>query len=98
MNRHGVTTMDTASNESVEIQPGYMSLKAAAKYAANVSERTVVRWLHEGLPSIQPKKHGRRLIRVADLDAFLLGKRSVHGKDLHQLVHETAEELGVRRP
>jgi hypothetical protein len=69
----------------------------AAKYSGDVSERSVVRWLHEGLPSIQVRPRGRRLIRVADLDAFLASRRRVQGETLNQLVDDTAAKLGVQR-
>lgn len=91
--------MDTTCNKSVETQPGYMSLKAAAKWAGGVSTRTILRWAKAGLlPTVQVVPRGRRLVRVIDLDAFLASKRQVQSQELNALVSETAAELGLGRP
>ena len=76
--------------------PGYFSFKGAGKWAS-VSTRTIARWAEDGLPTVQVVPRGRRLVRVQDLDVFLISKRSVHGKELNMLVDETAAELGLRR-
>lgn len=81
----------------VETQPGYLSLEAAAKWAGHVSVRTILRWTKEGLPTVQVCPGGRRLVRIADLDAFLASRRAVQSCDLNVLVDTTAQDLGLRR-
>ena len=90
--------MGTPCNKPVETQPGYLSLKAAAKWAGDVSIRTISRWAQEGLlPTVQVVPRGRRLVRVADLDAFLASRWQVQKQDLNVLVTATVVELGLRR-
>lgn len=92
-----MSTGDTTCGNAVEAQPGYLSLKAAAKWAGGVSARTILRWVEAGLlPTVQVVPRGRRLVRVADLDAFLASKRQLQKQDLNGLVSETAAELGLR--
>ncbi len=74
---------------------GYLSLRDAAAWAS-VSVRTVERWLLLGLPTSQVTPRGRRLVRVADLDTFLAGKRRVQKQELNALVEDAMKQLGVR--
>ena len=97
MNRHQKPSGDN-NTPVAPVTPGYLDLVESARYAGNVSQRTVARWLHEGLPSIQVRNRGRRLIRLADLDAFLCGRRQVLNKDLNRLVDSTMQDLGLGKP
>lgn len=80
------------------IHPGYFSIKAAAKWAGDVSTRTILRWTKAGLlPTVQVVPRGRRLVRVRDLEDFLSGRRQVLKNDLNGLVEATMHDLGLRK-
>jgi predicted site-specific integrase-resolvase len=73
------------------LQPGYLSLKKAAAWA-DVSIKTVKRWIAAGLPVYQGVSGGKVLLKPQDIDRFLQ-KRQVPQVDLDALVNETLKEL-----
>lgn len=55
----------------------YLTTKEAAQYiGGDVTFRTIIRWIHEGLlPAYRnPSVRGHFKVRPADLDAMLAGK------------------------
>ncbi len=67
-------------------QPGYLSIESAARWA-DVSSRTVKRWIKAGLPTYQAGPRGKVLVRPGDMDQFLT-RRQVTKPDLDAMVEE----------
>jgi predicted site-specific integrase-resolvase len=74
------------------LQPGYLSLKKAAAWA-DVSIKTIKRWIAAGLPVYQGVTGGKVLVRPQDINSFLQ-KRQVPQVDVDALVNETLTEMG----
>ena len=67
-------------------KPGYFPILDAAEYA-NVSTKTVQRWIKGGLPVYQGTTRGKVLIRPTDIDAYLT-RRQARPVDLVAMVNE----------
>ena len=70
---------------------GFLSLEHAAQWA-DVSVKTVKRWLSRGLPSYQEGPRTKVLIRPGDIEAFLT-KREVAKPNLDTMVEEVVRDL-----
>ena len=66
---------------------GFLSLEHAAQWA-DVSVKTVKRWLSRGLPSYQEGPRTKVLIRPGDIEEFLT-KRQAERPALDVLIEET---------
>ena len=75
------------------LQPGYLSLKHAASWA-DVSPKTVQRWIAAGLPVYRATEGGKVLVKPYDIDQFLQ-RREVPKMDVDAMVSETLKEMGV---
>jgi hypothetical protein len=76
------------------LQPGYLSLKHAAQWA-DVSQKTIQRWIASGLPVYQGIEGGKVLVKPSDIDQFLQ-KKQVPQVDIDAMVNETLKEMEVR--
>lgn len=94
---HRVTHQIAKGNvlPSSTIQPGYLSLSEAARWAG-VSTKTISRWIGKGLPRYQAGTKEKVLIRPVDIEAFLTRKQSA-SIDLNAMVTEIMENLGSDR-
>ena len=72
-------------------QSGYMSVKHAAAWA-DVSPRTIKRWIHAGLPTHQAGPRAKVLINPIEVEAFLT-KKQAPAVDLNALVDEVLQGL-----
>ena len=72
-------------------QLGYLSIEHAADWA-DVSPRTIKRWIKAGLPTYQAEPRGKLLLRRADIDQFLTRKQ-VPTPDLGAMVEEVLAGL-----
>jgi predicted site-specific integrase-resolvase len=77
------------------LQPGYLSLKKAAAWA-DVSQKTIKRWIAAGLPVYQSMPGGKVLVKPQEIDQFLQ-KRQAPQIDVDALVNETLKEMGQER-
>jgi hypothetical protein len=73
------------------LDTGLLSKKHAADWA-DVSQRTIDRWIHQGLPVYQASPHTKVLIRPADIEAFLQRKQ-LPKADLIAKVDEVMAQL-----
>ena len=73
---------------------GFLSLEHAAEYA-DVSVRTVKRWIESGLPKFQAGPRSKVLIRPGDIEHFLLRKESMP-QNLDGMVEEVFD--GLKKP
>jgi hypothetical protein len=73
------------------LQPGYLSLKKAAAWA-DVSQKTIKRWIAAGLPVYQSMPGGKVLVKPHEIDDFLQ-RRQVPRVDLDALVEQTLKEM-----
>src|SRR5262249_15696107 len=73
------------------IQRGYLSLKHLAEWA-DVSPKTIQRWIEGGLPFYQGTVGGKVLVRPEDIHRFLQ-KRQVAQVDIETMVNETLREI-----
>jgi hypothetical protein len=72
---------------------GYLSLKRAAAWA-DVSHKTIRRWIKAGLPVYRGITGGKLLVRPADIEQFL-EKQVVPRIDVDNLVNDTLREMGI---
>ncbi len=72
-------------------QLGYLSIEHAADWA-DVSPRTIKRWIKAGLPTYQAEPRGKLLLRRADIDQFLTRKQAPT-PDLGAMVNEVLQSL-----
>ncbi len=72
-------------------QLGYLSIEHAADWA-DVSPRTIKRWIKAGLPTYQAEPRGKLLLRRADIDQFLTRKQAPTA-DLGAMVNEVLQSL-----
>lgn len=77
------------------LQSGYLSLNTAAAYA-DVSTKTLRRWIAAGLPVYQGSTGGKVLVKPQDIDQFLT-RRQVPQVDINALVNETLREMEAGR-
>jgi predicted site-specific integrase-resolvase len=77
------------------VQPGYLSLKKAAAWA-DVSQKTIKRWIASGLPVYQSMPGGKVLVKPQEIDQFLQ-KRQAPQIDVDALVNETLREMEQER-
>lgn len=73
------------------LTPGYLPMEDAAWWAG-ISLRTMKRWISLGLPKYQAGPRRKVLIRLRDVDEFLL-QLQMTKPDLDQAVDETLLEL-----
>jgi transposase len=71
---------------------GFLSLEHAATYA-DVSVKTVKRWIGRGLPKYQVGKGTKLLIRPRDIETFLT-RNECKAPDLNAMVENMCKELG----
>jgi hypothetical protein len=86
------------SSQAIEAQSqrAYMTIGSVARWA-DVSNRTVRRWLVQGLPYRQPTLRGRILIRPEDLHSFLAHRQTTQAH-LTELVDEVFNDfIGKKR-
>lgn len=76
---------------SREITPVFLSIEHAAQ-SADVSVKTVKRWLSRGLPCYQEGPRTKVLIAPEDIKSFLTKRQEVQ-PDLDVMVEETIKEL-----
>ena len=74
------------------MRSSYLSLKHAAAYA-DVSVKTVKRWIERGLPKYQEGPRSKVLIRPTDIEAYLT-RKEVSPPDLNGMVEDVCKELG----
>ena len=70
---------------------GFLSLEHAAQWA-DVSVKTVNRWLSRGLPSYQEGPRTKVLIRPGDIEIFL-NRRQMAKPNLDVMVNQVMGEL-----
>lgn len=73
------------------ISQGFLSVELAAQWA-NVSPRTIRRWIEAGLPKYQAGPRSKVLIRSCDIEEFL-SKKQCHPPDLDLVVAYMLESL-----
>lgn len=73
---------------------GFLDKRSVAQ-SANVSIRTVDRWLGAGLPSYRTSPGGKILLRWSDVEQWLMRSHKA-GPDLNRLVEETVNDLRRR--
>jgi predicted site-specific integrase-resolvase len=73
---------------------GFLSLEYAAQWA-DVSVKTVNRWISKGLPCYQEGPRTKVLIRPGDIEIFLT-RRQVAKPDLDVMVAEVVGELQAK--
>lgn len=83
--------MEPLMPTSSTIQPGYLPLSDAAKWAG-VSPRTIKRWIARGLVTYQAGLREKVLIKPSDIDQFLT-RRHVVKPDLNVMVEEVLRSL-----
>ena len=71
--------------------PGFLSLEHAADYA-DVSVKTVKRWIAAGLPKYQAGPGSKVLIRLTDIEAYLT-RQQANPPNINALVDEVVKEL-----
>jgi hypothetical protein len=76
-------------------QPGFLPLDQAAMWAG-VSERTLKRWIAQGLPKYQAGPRTKVLVRPGDIERFLTRKEA-QPPPLNQLVDEVFQSLMTGR-
>ncbi len=74
-------------------QLGYLSIEHAAKWA-DVSPRTLKRWIKAGLPIYQAEPRGKVLVKPSDIDQFLTRKQV---PDLGAMVEEVFQGFNQGR-
>ena len=72
---------------------GFLSLEHAATYA-DVSVRTVKRWIERGLPKYQARPGSKVLIRPTDIEAYLT-RQQANPPNLNALVDEVIRGLNL---
>ena len=76
------------------VTQGFLSLAHAAAYA-DVSTKTIKRWIERGLPKYQAGPRSKVLIRPTDIEQFLLRKESMP-QNLDGMVEEVFD--GLKKP
>ena len=79
------------TESSVSSPSGFLSLEHAAEYA-DVSVKTIKRWIERGLPKYQAGPGSKVLIVPGDIERFLLRKEAIP-KNLNKMVDEVFNEL-----
>ncbi len=83
--------MPNRSSKDVPIQLGFLSLQSAAQWA-DVSERTIKRWLERGLPRYQAGPRSKVLIKPGDIEAYLT-RHQANPPNIDAMVDEVMNEL-----
>jgi len=78
-------------NTTSDSPNGFLSLANAARWA-DVSPKTINRWISKGLPCYQEGPRTKVLIRPSDIETFLT-KRQVAKSNLDTLVAEIVRDL-----
>ncbi len=76
-------------------QPGYLSVRHAAVWA-DVSPRTITRWIKAGLPTYQAGPREKVLVKPSDIDDFL-NRKQTDTPDLGAMVDEVVQGLNQGR-
>jgi len=71
--------------------PGFLSLDHAAQWA-DVSVKTIKRWIERGLPKHQAGPRAKVLIRPGDIEVYLT-RQQVNAPNLNALVDDVIKEL-----
>jgi len=71
--------------------PGFLSLEHAAEWA-DVSVKTIKRWIEGGLPKYQAGPGSKVLIRPTDIEAYLT-RQQANPPNIDALVDEVVKEL-----
>lgn len=71
--------------------PGFLSLDHAAAYA-DVSVKTIKRWIERGLPKYQAGPGSKVLIRPGDIEQFLINKET-KAPNINEMVKKVIQEL-----
>jgi hypothetical protein len=85
---------DIATVTGQSLQRGYLSLRHAAVWA-DVSPKTLQRWIATGLPVYQASEGGKVLVKPSDIDHFLK-RREVPQVDVEAMVNETLREMEMK--
>jgi hypothetical protein len=72
-------------------EDGFLSFKRAASWA-DVSPRTLSRWVAQGLPVYQASARSKLLFRTTDIESFLTKRRAIK-PHLDELVEQVARSL-----
>ena len=78
-------------NSPMQLMPGFLSLEHAADYA-DVSVKTIKRWIARGLPKYQVGPGSKVLIRPGDIEAYLT-RYQANPPNIDALVDEVVNEL-----
>jgi hypothetical protein len=70
---------------------GFLSLGHPAQWA-DVSVRTIKRWIERGLPKYQLQPGSKIFVRTSDLEKFL-GKKEVQFIDINKLAQDISREI-----
>ena len=83
-------------NSKAQFTPGFLSLDHAAEYA-DVSTKTMKRWLSRGLPHFQAGARTKVLIDPHDIRAFLTRQQVAQPNlnDLNEMMKEVMEDLSM---
>ena len=73
------------------VTPGFLSLEHAADYA-DVSVKTIKRWIESGLPKYQAGPRSKVLIRPTDIEVYLTRQQATP-PNIDALVDEVVKEL-----
>ena len=73
------------------VTPGFLSLEHAAQWA-DVSVKTIKRWIEQGLPKYQAGPRAKVLIRPGDIEVYLT-RQQVNAPNLNALVDDVIKEL-----
>ena len=76
-------------------QPGYLSIEHAAEWA-DVSTKTIKRWIKAGLPTYQAGPRAKVLVKPIDIDEFL-NRKQAPTPDLGAMVEEALQGLNQGR-
>jgi len=77
--------------DKAQFTPGFLNLAHAAQWA-DVSQKTLKRWLTHGLPHFQEGPGTKILIRPNDIEQFLT-RQQRSKSSLDQMVEETLKGL-----
>ncbi len=76
---------------ATQLPSSFLSLEHAAQYA-DVSKKTIARWIQQGLPKYQAGPRSKVLIRATDIEHFLLRKEAIP-QNLNGMVDDVFREI-----